>query len=156
MPHIHEKIDFTASAFIVYKNTVLLRKHDKYDIGWLDVGGHIELDEDPTEAVIREVREEVGLDIKLVGTPILFKDAPDEKDLIPPRFLNRHRINPTHEHVDMVYFAIADTNIVTQGEKEQSEEVRWFSKDELSNPQLKIKERVRYYALKALEEISAQ
>jgi 8-oxo-dGTP pyrophosphatase MutT (NUDIX family) len=156
MPHIHEKIDFTASAFVVYKNTVLLRRHDKYAIGWLGVGGHIELNEDPTEAVIREVREEVGLNVKLVGTPQVFNDASDEKDLIPPRFLNRHRINATHEHVDLVYFAIADTNIIKQGEKEQSEEIRWFSKEELSDPIVKINDRVRYYALKALEETSIQ
>jgi ADP-ribose pyrophosphatase YjhB (NUDIX family) len=154
MPHIHEKIDFTASAFIVYKNTVLLRKHDKYDIGWLDVGGHIEPDEDPTQAVAREVKEEVGLDIKLVGSSRVFEDADDEKDLIPPRFLNRHRINPTHEHVDMVYFAVTDINTIKQGDTEQSEELRWFTKEELSDPTLKIKDRVRYYALTALEEVS--
>ncbi|MEK6836116.1 MAG: NUDIX domain-containing protein [Nanoarchaeota archaeon] len=64
MPHIHDKIDFTAEAFIVYKNRVLLRKHDKYKI-WLSVGGHIELDEEPNEAVIREVKEEVGLNVEL-------------------------------------------------------------------------------------------
>ena len=59
MPHIHEKIDFTAEVFIVHHNRVLLRLHDKYNI-WLSVGGHIELNEDPMEAAIREVKEEVG------------------------------------------------------------------------------------------------
>jgi len=44
MPHIHEKIDFTADVFVVYKDKVLIRKHDKYD-KWLAAGGHIELDE---------------------------------------------------------------------------------------------------------------
>ncbi len=62
MPHIHEKIDFTVEVFIVYDNKVLLRKHDKYK-KWLSIGGHIELDEDPNQAAIREVKEEVGLDI---------------------------------------------------------------------------------------------
>jgi len=155
MPHIHEKIDFTASAYIVYKETVLLRKHDKYDIGWLDVRGHIELDEDPTEAVVREVKEEVGLDVKLVGTSLAFDDRPKEKDLIPPRFMNRHRINATHEHVDLIYFATAETDITTNIGEERSEELRWFTKQALSDPELKINERVRYYALKALEEVSA-
>jgi hypothetical protein len=56
--------------------------------------------------------------------------------------------------VDLVYFAIADTNIIKQGGKEQSEEIRWFSKKELSDPIVKINDRVRYYALKALEETS--
>lgn len=42
MPHIHDKIDFTADVFIVHKNKVLLCMHDKYHM-WLCVGGHIEL-----------------------------------------------------------------------------------------------------------------
>jgi ADP-ribose pyrophosphatase YjhB (NUDIX family) len=64
MSHIHEKIDFTVGVFVVYKDKVLLRKHDKYNL-WLCVGGHIELDEDPNEAALREVKEEVGLDVTL-------------------------------------------------------------------------------------------
>ena len=62
MPHLHEKIDFTAEVFIVYQNKVLLRKHDKYKM-WLSVGGHIELDEEPNQAAVREVKEEAGLDV---------------------------------------------------------------------------------------------
>ena len=57
-------MDFCAETFIVYKNTVLLRKHDKLK-RWLSVGGHIELYEDPSEAAVREVKEEVGLDVEL-------------------------------------------------------------------------------------------
>jgi len=40
MPHIHEKIDYTTDVFIVCKDKVLLRKHEKYGI-WLGVGGRI-------------------------------------------------------------------------------------------------------------------
>ena len=54
MPHIHDNIDFTAEVFVVYKGRVLLRKHDKYKM-WLSVGGHIEPDEDPNQAAVREV-----------------------------------------------------------------------------------------------------
>ena len=64
MPHIHEKIDFTSEVFIVYQDKVLLRIHDKYG-RWLSIGGHIELDEDPVQAAIREAKEEVGLDIEI-------------------------------------------------------------------------------------------
>jgi len=53
MSHIHEKIDFTVEVFIVYKNKVLLRMHDKHH-RWLSVGGHIELDEDPIQAAMRD------------------------------------------------------------------------------------------------------
>ena len=43
MPHIHEKIDFTVSLFIVEGEKVLLVHHKKLD-RWLPIGGHIELE----------------------------------------------------------------------------------------------------------------
>jgi len=64
MPHIHKLIDFTVEVFIVHKHKVLLRRHDKYK-KWLSIGGHIELHEDPVEAAIREVKEEVGLEVEV-------------------------------------------------------------------------------------------
>src|SRR3989344_231960 len=113
MPHIHDKIDFCVEAFIVYKDKVLLRKHDKLGI-WLSIGGHIELDEDPNEALLREVKEEVGLEIKILGE----LSGPNNGDtlnrnykyLLPPQYLGRHPVGNGHEHVVMVYFAQADTD----------------------------------------------
>lgn len=88
MPHLHEKIDFVSSVYIVNGDAVLLRKHDKYKM-WLPPGGHIELDEDPSEAAIREAKEEVGLDVTLSGiTPLTPQsDAVDPsregRDIVP-------------------------------------------------------------------------
>lgn len=152
MPHIHDKIDFTVEVFVVYNNKVLLRKHDKYKM-WLSVGGHIELDEDPNQAAVREVKEEVGLDITIFD-----KDTPsfkleNYKELIPPKFLNRHRINPTHEHVTLIYFAKSSSDKIKQSEDEQSEECKWFTKEELDSPLYNINNNVKFYAKKALEEI---
>ena len=64
MAHIHELIDWTAGVYIVHKNKVLIRKHEKYGF-WIHVGGHVELDEDPVTAAIRECKEEVGLDVTI-------------------------------------------------------------------------------------------
>lgn len=66
MPHIHEKIDFTVSLFIVQDGKVLVIHHKKLG-QWLPIGGHIELDEDPEQAAYREAREESGLEIELIG-----------------------------------------------------------------------------------------
>lgn len=152
MPHIHEKIDLTVEVFIVYRNTVLLRKHDKYKI-WLSIGGHVELYEDPNQAAIREAKEEVGLDVKLVGDIPAFSESETYKELLPPRFLNRHRINETHEHVSMIYFAAAESDRITQGENEVSDGIHWFTREELNDPKYGIKDSIRHYAKKALEEI---
>ena len=56
MPHIHDLYDFVVSAFIVHKGKVLLIYHKRYH-EWLPIGGHIELDEDPQEALYREIKE---------------------------------------------------------------------------------------------------
>ncbi len=64
MAHINYKVDLCSEVFIVYNQKVLLRKHDKLGV-WLSVGGHVEINEDPTEAAVREVKEEVGLDVEL-------------------------------------------------------------------------------------------
>src|SRR5262245_29792113 len=64
--HIHEKIDFTVSIFVVEHRKVLLIHHRNLN-QWLPLGGHIELDEDPETAAYREAFEESGLEIELVG-----------------------------------------------------------------------------------------
>jgi ADP-ribose pyrophosphatase YjhB (NUDIX family) len=52
MPHIHELYDFVVTVFIVHKDKVLLVHHPRYG-KWIPMGGHIELDEDPEEALFR-------------------------------------------------------------------------------------------------------
>ncbi|MFA6586314.1 MAG: NUDIX domain-containing protein, partial [Candidatus Paceibacterota bacterium] len=104
MPHIHEKIDYCVEVFIVYKDKILLRMHDKYKI-WLSVGGHIESDEDPIQAAIREAKEEVGLEIKIIDNRLLPNDESDYKMLITPRYLGSHYVNDIHKHTIFVYFA---------------------------------------------------
>ncbi len=148
MPHIHEKIDFTAEVFIVYKNKILLRKHDKYHI-WIGVGGHIELHEDPIEAAIREVKEEVGLDIHIYQEYPIPKNYEGYTELIPPQFLNRHRISPTHEHISFVYFASSGSDRIIQPDREKAE-WKWFDEKELDDPKYAINENIRIYARKAL------
>ncbi len=155
MPHIHEKIDFTVEVFVVFNNRVLLRLHDKYK-KWLSVGGHIELDEDPNHAALREVKEEVGLDVILyAGNKLRFEDGEKYRELIPPVFMNRHRINEKHEHVTLTYFSSAKNDTITQGENERSENIRWFARDELSSPELGIEPHIQQYARWALAVLSA-
>lgn len=149
MAHIHEKIDFTATALIVHGNKVLLRIHDKYRV-WLGVGGHIELDEDPVEALKREVKEECGLEFELVGKqPQKFDE--DSFDLPVPAFLNRHHTDPNHEHIDLLYVARAKTLDIRPSLEEDQVEFRWFAADDLQEPGLKISQHIRYYAAEAIK-----
>ena len=158
VPHIHDKIDFTAEVFIVHENTVLLRKHYTYKI-WLSVGGHIELDENPVEAAIREVKEEGGLDVVLAGTAPDFsgmqKHGIHFRELIAPKFLNHHSVSDTHEHVTMIYFGRAATDRIAQGNNEVSDACKWFSAAELDDPRYEIRDNIKHYAHAALEELSS-
>jgi len=154
MAHIHEKIDFTASVFIVRDGKVLLHKHKRLGI-WLQPGGHIELDEDPVQAVLREAKEETGLEIELVGEqPQQFETIYNTRVLMTPRFMNRHFFDAdhTHEHVDLVYFARAKAGEPVA--EEDAAPVRWMSKEELTDPALDILPDVQFYALAALKELS--
>lgn len=153
MPHIHEKIDFTAEVFIVHKNRVLLRLHDKYKV-WLAVGGHIELDEDPMEAAVREAKEEVGLDVMLVGEVPKFTDVSERKELLPPRFLNIHPVSSTHRHITFYYFGRSESDDVRPTGADASHDWKWLNKEELLENRLGIHESIQHYALKALEALS--
>lgn len=152
MPHIHDKIDWSVDVFIVNEDGVLLRKHDKYKL-WLAPGGHVELDEDPTQAALREVKEEVGIDVELIGIVPDITEGPAYTELLPPRFMNIHPINETHQHISLVYMAKADSRDTSQGETEISDEMRWFTLDELDDPSFGIGETIKHYAKTALEEV---
>lgn len=148
MPHIHEKIDFTVEVFLVCKNRVLIRKHDKYNIK-TGVGGHIELNEDPIEAAVREVKEETGLDVNLDSS---LQISFEKGDIIPPFGINRHRINSHHEHIGLFYCGkVKSTKVIQNNEK--SDDIKWLTKEEIikSND---IEKQVKAYALKALEILS--
>jgi len=152
MPHIHEKIDYTADIMIVHDNRVLLRKHDKYG-KWFMVGGHVELDEDPAHAAIREAKEEVGLDIVLVGEKPEISTAVYE-NIIPPRFMNRHHINEQHDHIAMVYFATSESDQVVAEGSDKSDDWRWLTESELDDPELALDELMKFYARTALAELA--
>lgn len=151
MAHIHEKVDFTVEVFIVHKNKVLLRMHDKFKI-WLSVGGHIELDEDPEQAAIREVKEETGLDIELIGDKPEYGD-PDYIAVTTPRFIGKHFVTDIHQHVTLVYFAKAFSFDTQESilDHEKGAEMRWLTKEDLVT--MDLKNNIRFYAMKALEEL---
>ena len=151
MAHIHEKIDFTASVYVVFENKVLLHKHKKYNI-WLPPGGHIELDEDPVQAAKREVLEETGLQVNLVGESQM-RWADKSVELLSPRFVNRHftEAGKNHEHVDFIYLATTDDEVVTP--EDEGGEMRWLSQEDIERMH-DIKDNIRHYALTALRELA--
>jgi 8-oxo-dGTP pyrophosphatase MutT (NUDIX family) len=93
---------FTVAIFVVWEGKVLLHRHRKLGI-WLPPGGHIEENELPDEAAIREVWEETGLRIELVGERL--EDVTDPVQLHRPAGVQLENIGPGHQHIDLIYFA---------------------------------------------------
>ena len=150
MPHIHEAIDFTVAIFVVRDGKVLVIHHRKLD-KWLPLGGHIELDEDPEQAALREAREESGFEVELIGDRPPTTE-PGTRALIAPRFLDIHRISDTHEHIGLIYFARPIGGEATLEEREHHA-IRWCSQEELGHLAPPMAASVRWYAEKALEEL---
>ncbi len=150
MAHIHEKIDFTASVYIVHEGKVLLHLHKKLH-KWPQPGGHVELDEDPNQAAIREVKEETGFDVELVGNPRIPELKGNTTDLVPPKFLNRHPFNESHEHIDLSYFGTIKGGTL---QPEEGVEMRWFTREEVERNEIGLHPITRAYALAALKELS--
>ena len=151
MAHIHEKIDFTVAIFVVYDGKVLLIHHRKLD-KWLPLGGHIELEEDPEQAALREAKEESGLDVELLGERPPTTE-PGTRALIAPRFLDIHRISATHEHIGMIYWARPKGGATTLA-AEEHHDIRWCSGTDLDQLQPAMSDAVKWYCRQALAEVT--
>jgi 8-oxo-dGTP pyrophosphatase MutT (NUDIX family) len=151
MAHIHEKIDFTVAIFVVQDAKVLVILHRKLG-KWLPLGGHVELDEEPEIAALREAKEESGLDVELIGERPPTTE-PGTRALIAPRFLDIHRISDTHEHIGMIYFARPKGGDLSLAEEEHHD-IRWVSSVELDALQPPMSNAVKWYCRKAIEEVS--
>ena len=95
---------FTASGAVFSGDHVLLVEHRKLGC-WLYPGGHVDTDEDPAQAVLREVHEETGILCEIIATPRFTHPA---ANVIPSPWaicvqdVHDAKVGP-HQHIDMVY-----------------------------------------------------
>ncbi|WP_434739355.1 NUDIX hydrolase [Micromonospora sp. SH-82] len=111
---------FTRSAIVFNdEGHVLLVHHNKTDL-WLYPGGHIDPNEDPAEAALREVREETGITADILD-PQPFRhpavrSIPSPFAIIEMEIEDR-KVGP-HRHIDFVYVCRAISgNLVAQAEE---------------------------------------
>jgi 8-oxo-dGTP pyrophosphatase MutT (NUDIX family) len=144
---------FTVAVFVVHQGRVLLHYHRKLG-KWLPPGGHIEDNELPDDAAVREVLEETGIRARLVGGQGLPIDEP--RQLVVPAGIQVERIYTGHEHVDLVYLARPDTDDVDAAQVDpglaESDRVGWYAADELEA--LGVNAEIRAWAQRALDALS--
>ena len=121
---------FTATGFVVHEDRVLLHWHPKVR-EWLPPGGHINENEDPVQAVLREIEEEAGVGAEVVATgPRLDLEYPTQvqtpftimvEDIQDP-------VDGYHQHIDMIYFCrlVGPAQPINGG-------WQWVSREQLSS-----------------------
>ena len=97
---------FTATGFVVHRERLLLHWHPKVR-AWLPPGGHVDETEDPVQAVLREIREESGVQARVVPTGAQL-DLEYPSCVAPPFTIMVEDIHDPvegfHQHIDMIYF----------------------------------------------------
>jgi len=144
---------FTVAVFVVRAKRVLLHYHRKLG-KWLPPGGHVEENELPDAAAVREVLEETGVRARLIGSRGLPVDEP--RQLVVPAGIQVEHIYPGHEHIDLVYFAEPDPDDVEAAEVDprlaERDRVGWYAADELA--QLGANAEIQAWARRALDALS--
>ncbi|MFE7313960.1 NUDIX hydrolase [Streptomyces sp. NPDC057555] len=112
------------SYFVVLDDTrdqLLLVAHRKAGL-WLPAGGHVEAGEDPWAAVVRECREELG--IQAMASPI-------SGEL--PLFLTvtETRGQGTHTDVSLWYLLTADADTITSYDQDEFNAIRWLTDEQV-------------------------
>jgi len=126
---------FTASAIIFDEdNRVLMHFHKKLQM-WLYPGGHIEENEEPQEALLREVHEEVGVIPVILSCQIdaeiaLDLDPESVAELPMPLTILCERIPEKtggfHWHLDMIYLCTLRADAIGK-----DGEFKWLSTSEI-------------------------
>ena len=141
--------EFVATGYVIKDNKVLLIHHPKIGI-WLPVGGHVEEDELPDDACIREIKEETGLDVTIVTDTHEQGENTGVRVLPSPTHIQLEDLGD-HEHIDIKYVCK-----VLGGEfklEEKIKKAQWFSEQELDEFE-DLTDNVRYFSKRALRSVS--
>ena len=119
--HYFEPGHFTASCYIIDDAGRLLLHHHRRLDRWLQMGGHVEADETPDRAALREGAEESGLtDLQLLGEGIFDLDIHG----IPAA-----KGEPDHAHYDVRYVARTAAPESIALDRTESNDLAWVTLD---------------------------
>jgi 8-oxo-dGTP pyrophosphatase MutT (NUDIX family) len=117
---------------------------------WLPPGGHIEENELPDEAAVREVLEETGLGVRLVGERR--EDIADPVQLYRPAGVQLENIGPGHQHIDLIYFARPSGSTRIRDDFSE-DKVGWYGPEDWD--EMRLNAEVRGWCERALQALGA-
>lgn len=142
--------EFTATVYVLneeHNALLFMRRRKPPFIGsYFPPGGHLEPNETPDEAAVREVLEETGYHIRLLSEQ---QDHYPEAGVIPlayPIKIQLETIDEQHDHIDYIY-----AGEVIPGEDAEAEE-EWVWLDAAKLDQEPIPDAVREIAKQLLQE----
>ena len=141
--------DFTATTFIVRNEELFLLWHNKIET-WLPPGGHIHDHELPHVAALREVKEESGLNVRLILAGDDGQKWGPVEVLHQPVCILLEDIEPGHQHIDLIYFAVCLDDEPACVNQREAREGRLITASVLASAQ-DIHEDIRILGLRALE-----
>lgn len=149
---------FVATCYVVEGDATLLHEHEKLDM-WLPPGGHIDRDELPHEAALRETYEETGLRPELIA-----ETGPYETDQVQslPRpmallleDIDRLDDRVAHQHIDFVYAGTVERREIDPAGHDEAapERWEWFDAGELEARADELAADVRDLGIRAISAV---
>lgn len=127
---------------------VLLTWNGRLDT-WIPVGGHIEPGDNPDDAIIREVKEEIpGFEFEFIPSP--HYEGNNAVKVIKPYRVQIERVPHHNSHINIVFFGKC-TKWVNLEENDEGDKLRWFSEEELEKEEML--ESVKKLALIAIDSV---
>ena len=114
------KLPISVQLLLKQENKILLmkRKNTGYEDGKYALpGGHVESNEEVRRALIREAKEEIGIDI-------------DVKDVEFYKVINR-KVDKNQEYIDFVFKVKNWAGDIINEEEDKCEEIIWVNKNKL-------------------------
>jgi len=146
------KINHFTATGIVFNSAkqILMIYHNKLQV-WLPPGGHIEENELPDDAVIREIFEETGIKAEIISNKQELTINDDNcKGLKRPFtvLLENIECDWSHNHIDMIYICTA-INEELNIQKTEVSDIGWFSIGQID--ELKTYKNVKLIIKKSFE-----
>ncbi len=133
------KKQFTATGYVVnHDSTRMLMIFHRGLQRWLPPGGHVDPDEFPGDAALREVFEETGVRARHAGEdPLDLKVNDRAETQLPTPFAMAAQLIPEsakdieHIHMDMMYLLTADDGDRIRAAEDEVSGLGWFSRDQV-------------------------